>query len=360
MKITIDRSTLLDSLSQLDKVVQKNPAIPILSGVLIESNGGMLTLTATDGKTEIGTMIDDYLEDAPGSAVIPAKKLLEVVKKLPNGQVKIDIENGRALINPKKVELPTLDAEDFPKREYPSGDPIELDGEEFGALIRSTAYAVSPNEQTPILQGVCLYITDGKITGIATDRHRLSRCEINVEIEGNGAYVVPAEILKEIAKTKPDVLEIKLKDNEIAIKAGDYHYTIALLEGTYPDTSRLLPQTYKVRFVVKRDEMLSTLELAEKVNEDKTKVVKLTVGESSIDLSVKDFDSSMEDSLAAEVEGEGFTISANAKYLAEALKSMDSEKVSFKLTGKMNPVVIEPVGKDGVLNLVLPYRTGGG
>lgn len=356
MKITIDRSTLLEALNQLVKVVPSKPTIPILDGVLIESNG-VLTLTAGDVRNEISTSTDDYLEHAPGSAVIPARKLLEVIKKLPDGPVKIDVEGGRARINPKKVDLPTLDAEEFPRKDKPQGQPFEMDGKTFSELVKSTAYAVSTNESHPILAGICLQISDGQITAIATDRHRLARVTIATDANATGSYVIPAKVLLDIAKAIPKKVSIWL-DGSVHIKAGDFHYSLSQLDGTYPDVSRVVPTGANLTFAIEREQLLGTLELAETVNEDKTKVVRLAIGESSIDLSVKNDGSSMEDSIPAEVEGEGFAISANAKYLADALKAMDSEKVMFKLSGKMNPVIIEPVGKDGVLHLVLPYRTG--
>lgn len=338
--------------------------MPILEGVLIESFGN-LTMTCSDATFTISTTIDNFEEKESGSAVIPAKKLLEVVKKMSSDKpISIESDGGTALIKcgSTKVKLPVLDPEEFPRMAMMRTEMIEIEGDSFAKLVDGTKFAVSTNEHTPILQGILFKQQGSKINTVATDRHRLAMQVIpskGQEEEHVSQHVAPVRALEAVAQLKPDIAQIAFADTSMFIKAGAYEYISRLLDGSYPDTTKLIPKEAKVTATANTKKLLQTLELAEKIVEEKTKVVRLDVSEDEIFVSATDSGTDMEESIEAETTGE-IKISANAKYLIDALKCIPTEQTEIWFTGAMHPIIIKPKGDDSSLHLVLPYRTAGG
>lgn len=361
MKITIERSILLERLAQVVKAIDSKCTVPILEGVLIESNM-VLTLTGADQRFSITTTISEYEEHKSGSVVIPAKKLLEIVKKLPNKPITITIDGAQAIIQAgAKVKLPAMDAEEYPRRAFPSGNMAEVSGKELSRLVDNTKFAVSTNEATPILCGLNIMQKDGQLTILATDRHRLAKQSSgpisDLGLTAGRTYTVDVKPLEAAAHLNLNTLEIGLSDNEIFIRTGDYQFISTLLDGTYPDTSKIIPKEPKIKVLVNTQQLLKTLELADKIVDDKTKVIALSISEGELFVSAKDITSGMEESLEAEVEGEEIKLSANCKYMIDALKCITTELVLIELTGIMAPIIIKGEGDDTGLHLVLPYRT---
>lgn len=360
MKIKIQRSTLLDALSQVNKAIDSKTTIPILEGVLFTA-GGELTLIGSDTSFSIMTSITDYTEHEAGAAVIPARKLLEVIKKMPNKEISIEADETKAIIKcgSAKVELSTMSADEYPNEMFNTKGHIKLSGGEFASLVDNTTFATSQNEATPFLQGVNLQVTNDTITAVATDRHRLGRHISSVESEIEGQYIVPTKILETVAQLRADEVEIHLSESRISISAGDYHYSSSLLSGTYPDTSKIIPTSAPITVKTNTERLLRTLSLAESVNEDQTKIARLDVSEGELFVSVRDNKAAMEETLEAKVTGDEITVSINAKYMIDALKTIDTEQVELWFIGAMSPVIVKPEGYEQSLHLVLPCRTQG-
>lgn len=360
MKITIQRSLLFERLSQVIKALNSKTAIPILEGVLIQSNGE-LSLTCTDNHFTIMTTLDDYEEHEAGEAVIPAKKLHEVINKMPDKPIEITVDDKAATIKcgSTRVKLQSMATDQFPHRAFPIKTLPTIDGQFFAQLVDSTAFAVSKNENTPILMGVCMEVADGQMTATATDRHRLARRVIEVEGAEESKFVVPVRALDTVARMKPDQIGFEVTENEIFLDAGDYQVIASLHDGNFPDTSRIIPQQAETKVFANAEQLLAALELAEKVADSKTRIVKLDISDGELLVTAKDNSSAMEEVLQAEVNGDEIAVSVNARYLIDALKTIDTERVEIWLTGTMNPMILKAEGDDSGLQLVLPYRTAG-
>jgi len=361
LKITIQRSALLAAVSQVAKAVSAKDMIPVLQGILIESQNGSLNLTGSDNVFTIRTTLEDYVEAESGAAVIAAKKLLEVIKKLPNKEVSITSDDVLAEIKcaGKTVTLPIMDSSEYPRKALSLNNPVHIIPSVYRDMVDSTKFAASTSEQTPVLMGINLQFADGELTAVATNRHRLAKRVITLDTDLTGSYPVPSKILDEVAKTSPETMQIWLSADTIHIQADDYQYTSQLLSGAYPDVSRIVPTSAKVTVLVDRAELIQALDLAGTVSEEKTKIVNLAFGEKSLKVSVRDNDTTMEEEIAAEVSGGEMLLSANSKYLLEAVKAIAADKVEFWLTGPMAPIVMRGQGNDSGTHLVLPYRTTG-
>lgn len=360
MKITIQRSTLLERLSQVIKALNTKPAMPILEGVLIQAHGE-LTLVCSDVHFSIMTQITEYDEHEAGETVIPAKKLLEVISKMPDKPIDITVSESSAVIKcgSTRVSLPAMDPEQFPEFFFPVAPPTSIDGKDFVRLVESTAFATTKNENMPILMGVCFEVEGDCLITTATDRHRLARQVVGIEGAEEGKFVVPVRALDAVAKMKPEKVRFAFDGNRVYLETGDYQVSAAMIDGTYPDTSRIIPQQAETKVFTDTEQLLAALELAEKVADGKTRIVKLDISDGEMLVTAKDDSSAMEEVLEAEIDGNEIAVTANARYMIDALKTIDTERVEIWLTGIARPMILKAENDDDGLQLVLPYRTAG-
>lgn len=365
MKITIQQSILHDRLSHICKAVSKKPTIPVLEGVKIDSRG-TLTITGTDMHFSAQTTISDFQEDAPGIAVIPAHKLADAVAKFPSKDVTIEVKDGAALITcgKKEVTIATLDVEDYPAVEEGEGTLLPLSTEDFVGSIEQVAIAVSTSEQTPQLQGINYRLMHGVLRVTATDRHRLARQDI--KLEDLTEYIdrtIQAKSLLDVAKAatkgKVDGVDLTLGERLAHIKVGEYSYTLRLLDGQYPDTSKIVSSSGEHIIVLEREGLIDSLELAFKVADKRTSIIGLTVAENAFTISAQVEGYNMSETLAAQYSGAGIKLSLNAKFLLDALKVISSKRVEVFMNGPLSPILIHPEQDRESLHLILPYRTTG-
>lgn len=369
MKIKIQRSEILGPLNKVSQAASNRNTLPILEGVLIET-GENLRLTCSNSTLTITTIVNNYELIEPGAAVIPAKKLLEIVKKLPEKEILVEAHESSALIicGSKKIKLPLHPADEFPELTNISAKPINIDGEEFTSMVDSVTFAASKDENQQTLKGVCINIEQEKIEAIATDRHRLAKYVIHLgssdddflQIERETAQlIVDAEHLKEVAKLKPEIVRVVYSSSEIHFQIGQYGVRSRLIDGNYPDTSKIIPSESSTVVLISTNELLQTLELAQElVREDKRFITKISVTPETFEIYSEHESSSMSESLEAEVSGNDLKLGVNVKYLIDALKSLTTEQVELKFTGAMSPILIHGVGDSRRTHLVLPYRLG--
>jgi DNA polymerase III subunit beta len=369
MKITIDRSTLSEALSDVNKAVDGKTSIQILTGIKLEVSDEGLTLTANDNEKAIQTLITEVEVTRVGAIVVPAKFFVEIVKKLPEEEIEITVDGLQVSVKSGKSELDLvgLDAEEFP--ELPKmtvQQSFTLKGSVLKSLIKQTAFAVSTNEQTPVLNSENWSLSNGELTIIATDRHRLARLELKVDgadgIELSGLNVT-GKHLNELSKIIPDNLDVEVSASysHVLFRMGDLMFYSRIVDGSYPDTSKIIHNKFQTEITVNTASFTNALDRAYLLSrEEKTNIAKLkTMGSYSIELSSKSGETSKvtEQVEISEMTGDELTISFNSKYMLEALKVIESEQIHIGFTGVMSPIIITPVGGSKALHLVLPYRT---
>lgn len=358
MKITIQRNELINRLSQVSKAINTKPAVPILEGVLIQADG-RLTLTCSDSNFTITTTTDAYTEHEPGAAVIPAKKLLDIINKMPQREIDITADNAVAEVRCEKtkVRLSAMDAEQFPTIKWPAIEFVSLDGAALIDLLNNTKHATASNEAMPILQGILIEQKEEMVTATTTDRYRLARKSV-VNVHGVGEVirtVTPLKLLDAAVRLKPEKVGLGIVGNQIYLVAEDYRFIASTYDGNYPEVERIIPNTESFKVYVDKDQLLKTLELAESVADGKTKIVRLDVARNEMRVTAKDADSSMEEVLEVESGGE-INIAANARYLIDALKCIDTDRVEIRFIDNKSPMILTGENDDSGLHLVLPYR----
>jgi DNA polymerase III subunit beta len=233
-------------------------------------------------------------------------------------------------------------------------------------MIRQTFFAVSTSETRPILTGVNWKIENGELNCIATDSHRLALRKAKIETENNESYnvVIPGKSLNELSKIIDDsneLIDIVITENQILFKAKHLLFFSRLLEGNYPDTSRLIPNESKTDIVVNTKEFLHAIDRASLLaREGRNNVVKLSTidgGVIEISSNTPEIGKVVEEIQGQSIDGEELKISFSAKYMMDALKALEGTDVRVSFTGAMRPFVIKPLHDETTLQLILPVRT---
>ncbi|SET14698.1 DNA polymerase-3 subunit beta [Salinibacillus kushneri] len=379
MKFNIQRNQLMESVQDVMKAISSKTAIPILSGMKIEVTEEGVTLTGSDSdisiesfipKEEDGIVYIDGIE--PGSIVLQAKYFPDIVKKLPDqtvemksdDQFNVTIKSGHAEFN-----LNGQDAEEYPQLpKLKTENSFEISVDLLKDLIRQTVFAVSTSETRPILTGVNMSIKDDKLHFVATDSHRLASRNIpikDIQEQHISNVIIPGKSLNELNKILADTqekIEISVTDNQILFRTEHLYFLSRLLDGNYPETSRLIPEQSKTNIVIDSKELLHSIDRASLLaKESRNNVVRLVTKENEtleISSNSPEVGKVQEEVKADSIDGEELKISFSAKYLMDALKVINSEKVVISFTGAMRPFIINPIeNSDEILQLILPVRT---
>lgn len=380
MKLQILRNELNEAIQQVAKAASSRPAIPILGGIKIDVNHQVVTLTASDTDISIqsftpverGDTIIAHV-DKPGSVVLPAKFFVEIVKKLPSEQVVIEVNpQFQTLIRSGSTEIQMVgfDPEEFPiLPSIEQNDVLQLPGDLLKSMIRQTIFAASTSEQTPVLTGVLWNMHEGNLKFTATDRHRLASRTTKTEAPEHYSFsniVISAKTLNELSRLIPDqntLVDIVVADNQVLFKIDNVLFYTRILDGTYPDTSKIIPQTFETELILDTKNVMDAIDRAYLMSrEEKTNIVRMATLEDGlieISSSSTELGRVTEQIEAKQLTGEPLRIAFNSKYMLDVLKAIDSEQLFIGFTGAMRPIIIRPIDHDYSMYVILPYRTTG-
>ena len=293
-----------------------------------------------------------------------------MVKKLPSDFVEIEVQNHLQTVirsGNSEFDLIGLDAEEYPHLpQIEEENVFKIPTDLLKAMIRQTSFAVSTSETRPILTGVNWKVENNELYCIATDSHRLAQRKAKIEMETPANYnvVIPGKSLNELSKILADnseSIEIVITENQILFKAKHLLFFSRLLEGNYPDTSRLIPSESKTDIVLHTKEFLHAIDRASLLaREGKNNVVKLmTLQDQLIEISsnTPEVGKVVEELKGISMDGEELKISFSAKYMMDALRAIEGNEIKITFTGAMRPFVLYPINDDSTLQLILPVRT---
>jgi DNA polymerase-3 subunit beta len=366
MKATIERAALLKSLGHVQSVVERRNTIPILSNVLIEAGeSGTMRFMATDLDLQIVDVAEAAI-DQPGTTTVSAHTLFEIVRKLPEGsQVSLSAAEGRLHIAASryKSNLPTLPRDDFPiiaEGELPT--TFELPAAKLRQIIDKTRFAISTEETRYYLNGIFIHVADDVLKAAATDGHRLARVTIARPegAQGMPDIIVPRKCIGELRKLLDEVegsVEVSLSASKIRFTLGHAVLTSKLIDGTFPDYSRVIPTGNDKLLTIDPKSFLQGVDRVATIASEKTRAVKMALDRDKITLSV----TSPENGTAAEeVPGDysaaGFEIGFNAKYLVDILQQVEGDTVEVHLADAAAPTLIRENDKAEALYVLMPMR----
>ena len=340
MEFTVSKADLVRELNLSQGVVEKKTTIPILSNVLVETMDGRIQLTSTD--LELGVRVSCPARvKKQGAGTIPAKKLLDYVRLLPEADIDIKIqENHWASLTcgRSRTRIAGMSRESFPELPVMPEAIADLPAKTLATMINRTIFAISMEESRFTLNGALLLLRPHGIVMVATDGHRLSMVETALElpsITGQHRALMPrkamAEVLKLSAEAGADAtIEFAGDDNHLFFRLGERLLLSRKLTGNFPDYERVLPKEHPHALQLNRDEFRGAVERVSQFSDERSKAirVKFAPGELSLHSSLSDTGES-EETVAAEYSGEPMEIGFNATYMLEFLRVVSDEQVTL-------------------------------
>lgn len=371
MRFIIERSALLAALTHVTSVVERRNTIPILSNVLIAAKGKSVSLTATDLDIEVVERVAAEVSQ-DGSTTVSAHMFHDIVRKLSDGaQVELSLgpDEGRiALVSgPAKFALQVLPPDDFP--DLSAGDmshAFEMRAAELKKLIDKTRFAISTEETRYYLNGIYLHAaeSDGKhmLRAVATDGHRLAQMELPLPKGARDmpGIIVPRKTVSELHKLLENTetpVKIELSSSKIRLSIGDVVLTSQLIDGTFPDYGRVIPEGNNKVLNVSNSDFAKSVDRVSTLSSDKGRAVKLKAGEGKLILSVNNPDSgSATEELSADYDNDDIEIGFNARYLLDISSQIESDNVQFLLSDPGSPIMVHDDGDSSALYVLMPMR----
>ena len=373
---SINKNLFLQALNTTKRAISHKNAIPILSTVKIDVTKEGLTLIGSNGQVSIENFISTQNENAgllvnsTGSILLEATFFINVVSSLPDIILDFkEIEQKQIVLTSGKSEI-TLkgkDADQYPRiQEISASNPLVLETKILKDVINETAFAASVQESRPILTGVHFVLTDNQfLKTVATDSHRMSQKKITLEKNGdNFDVVIPSRSLREFTAVFTDeieTVEVFFANNQILFRSENISFYTRLLEGNYPDTDRLIPTEFTSILTFNTSDLRAAMERARLLsNATQNGTVKLEIADGIVSAHVNSPEVGRvnEEIDTESVTGEDLTISFNPTYLIDALKAIDSEKVTISFISSVRPFTLVPSeDTENFIQLITPVRT---
>jgi DNA polymerase III subunit beta len=371
MKISIERVTLLKAVAQAQSVVERRNTIPILANVLIEAEGNTVSLRATDLDIEVIDKAPAMVERS-GATTVSAVMLHEIVRKLPDGalvQLTDDNAAGRLTVQAGRstFSLATLPREDFPimaSSEYTAN--FTAPAGVLRRLFDKSKFAISTEETRYYLNGVYMHVAQGE-TGpvlrcVATDGHRLARIDAPLPEGASNmpGVIVPRKTVGELRKLLEDdetKIAVSVSETKVRFATPAITLTSKVIDGTFPDYSRVIPTGNSRRLEVDASEFAKAVDRVATVSSERSRAVKLQLDEDRMILSVNAPDSgAAEEELAVAYGDERLEIGFNAKYLLEIASQVDRENAVFLFNSSGDPTLMREGDDTSAIYVVMPMR----
>jgi len=366
MKATIERATLLKSLSHVQSVVERRNTIPILSNVLIEArDDGSIRLMATDLDLQVDESVPANVA-TPGATTVSAHTLFDIVRKLPDGsQVELNAAEGKMQLSAGRARfnLSTLPRDDFPV--IAEGDlptRFELPAATLRQIIDKTRFAISTEETRYYLMGIFFHIADDQLKAAATDGHRLARVTVAKPDGADGMpdVIVPRKCVAELRKLLDELegtVEVSMSATKIRFGLGSAVLTSKLIDGTFPDYNRVIPTANDKLLKLDPKTFAQGVDRVSTIASEKTRAVKINLDRDKVTLSVTSPESgTATEELPADYGADGLEIGFNARYLLDILSEIEGDSVEVHLADAAAPTLLRENDKSPALYVLMPMR----
>jgi len=363
MKVTVGYKNLKTALGLVEKIVSRNPSLPILNNVLIKTDNGRLKISSTNLEVGINYMIGAKIDEV-GEIAIPARVFFDFINSVSDEKVTLHTKNNVLFVNSDKYKTQILgfDAKDFPIiPKVKTNNGTILPSKVIRNLLYSVADSIAVSEARPELSGVYTDFSSKKITFAATDSFRLSEVSFEVKNTNQFSIIIPRNTVIELIRITSEIegdLEIKVGDNQASFSNNDFEMVSRLIDGNYPEYKKVIPIKFLSRVLVEKNNLEKDIRLAGLFSSNISDI-KLICSKESITLSSKNSDrGEVETVIPAILKNDPFEISINYRYLLDGLKIMDSSEVVIEFTGNGNPLILKPHDSNKDLTyLIMPLRS---
>ncbi len=371
MKVTVERAALLKSLSHVHRVVERRNTIPILANVLVKAERSKLSFKATDLDLEETETIPAEVGQG-GATTVPAHMFYEIVRKLPEGaQIVLEASGDRAVLairaGRSRFTLQTLPESDFP--DLAAGDmthKFKVSAPDLKRLIDKTQFAISTEETRYYLNGIYLHSAGTNklptLRAVATDGHRLAQVELPLPDGASGmpGIIVPRKTVGEVQRlieNNEAEIGVELSPGKIRFTLGDVMLVSKLIDGTFPDYSRVIPTGNDKELVVDKKEFEQAVDRVSTVSSERGRAVKLSLSSGRLMLSVTNPDSgSATEEVEVEYGSDPLDIGFNSRYLLDIAAQIEGEAAVLKLADPGSPTLIQDRDSKNALYVLMPMR----
>lgn len=369
MEFTVSRADLVRELNLSQGVVEKKTTIPILSNVLVEADGDRIVLTATDLELGIRCSCPARVKKT-GGGTIPARRLLDYVRLLPDGDVQVKIQENHwanLTCGRSKTRIAGMSRESFPELPKMPEVLAEIPIGILASMISKTIFAISSEESRFTLNGALMVLRKGGLVMVATDGHRLAMVESSTELAGiTGAYraLLPKKAMSELQKLAGDsepgaLVRFSGDDNHLFFQLGDRLLLSRKLTGNFPDFERVLPKEHAHQVTLERDELRAAIERVAQFSDERSRGIRVRAEKDEIKIhsSVSETGES-EDSIATSYSGPAVEIGFNAQYMMDFLRAVPDQQVSFHFKDPQSAGELRPAGEkaENYRYVIMPMR----
>lgn len=376
MKVSVSQPHLAHGLSIVSRAVSPRNTLPVLANILVATDEGRLRLSATNLELGITCWIGGRIEEE-GSTTVPARTFTDLVGKLPNDQVMMNLNVRTQTINLRcgtsTTDIKGIDPQEFPPIPVPDlTEAVPLNVTDFKEMVQQVAFAASTDEARPVLTGVLVIVTGNEITLAATDGFRISvrKAELASPVTRPINAIVPARALIELARIASegeDTIQMVVPPNrgQVIFHMKDVEVVSQLIDGNFPDYKAIIPRSFKTRTILSTSELLKACQQAEIIAREGTNVARLNfapsgdIRPSEVEVSaMTEEKGKSEIKLGATVDGVPLLIAFNVRFLREVLEVIKTPNVTIETNAANTPGLVRPVGDEHFTHVIMPMHLG--
>ncbi|MGF1471678.1 MAG: DNA polymerase III subunit beta [Rubrobacteraceae bacterium] len=376
MRVDCNTDIFGKKLALVSRGVSARSSVQVLGGILLEADGEVVKLSATDMELSIQTSAPAEVEE-DGRVVIPARIFNDIVRSLPRGQFALEHDSAagtvRLAAGDNEYTIRAYAAEDFPQLpRFDEGNSFTMSGETLVDTVEKVSRSYSRDETRPVLTGILISFEESRVRMVTTDSYRLSikESELASTFDGTREAIVPARAMQEVGRifsgTDEEQIEVALSENQALFRIGDALLGTRLIDGNFPEYKRLLPTSFEREIAVDREDLMSTLRRVNLFAQRQSPPVpvSLSFSDGSVEVIVRNGEIGEAHEKLAATSEDDFSISFNPGYLLDGVSAVDTEKVLFKLNEALKPGLIVPGSEEDngdseesdFLYLIMPMR----
>jgi DNA polymerase-3 subunit beta len=362
MKFSVTKEKLLECLQQVQNVVSTRTTLPILSNVLLQTNGSEVRLTTTDLDVGVRGSFEAQIEKE-GATTLPARRLFTIIRELPSSEIQFDVDGKNAASirsGQSFFKILGLPEEEFPPLpKFDDSKVVTIRQKDLRDGLRKTSYAISTDETRYVLNGVLFSFKDNKLTLVATDGRRLAMLDIDLEFPRSheADIIVPTKAVTELQRLLTDDGDVRVSvgGSQIAFDLNNSLLVSKLIEGNYPNYRQVIPGEMKERVTLERETFLNSLRRVSLLASDKSNSIKLNFSKNNIDITANTPEvGEAKESLPVAYKGREFSIAFNPEFLMAPLRNLVEDEIFLDLIDEMSPGVIKI--QSPFLYVLMPMR----
>lgn len=366
MQFVINRDALLKPLQMVSGAIERRHNLPILSNVLLDVTADSLSLTGTDLEVELVASTVQLQVQIPGRITVPAKKLLDICRSLPeNSDIAVQMQGESCILSCGKTKftLSTLNAAEYPNLESWQGEvELSLSRQQLRKLLDDTAFSMANQDVRYYLNGLLFEVDNGTLTAVATDGHRLAMSTLPLPaVAGQQKQIIiprkgVLEIMRLLANDE-QLVSLSLGQNHIRLSDSSFSFSSKLIDGRFPDYRRVLPRNSTKLVTAHRSVLKDACTRASILSNEKYRGVRFTLSPSELQIVANNPEHEQaEEVIEVEYQGDNLEIGFNVGYLLDVLNSLNTDLVILHLNDGNSSALLEGVGNDGAAYVVMPMR----